>query len=101
MDNLERLQKLTGSQDEPLLMELLQEAKEAILDARFPYGNWPDELEPRYRGLQVQIAEAMFDKIGGKYETSHTENGVTRTWGSEAIPKELLARITPICGIVR
>lgn len=101
MDNLERLKKLTDCQDEDLLIELLQEAKEAILDTRFPYGNWPDELEPRYIGLQVQIAEAMFDKIGGKYETSHTENGVTRTWGSEAIPKELLARVTPVCGIVR
>lgn len=98
-DSLDRLKTLTKEADEDLLEELLLEAREAILGARYPYGDWPEEIEPQYRGLQVQIAEALYDKIGGKYETGHTENGVTRQWASEAIPKELLARITPICRI--
>lgn len=95
-DSLDRLKALTQSPDEELLQELLLQAKEAILNVRFPFGSWPEELEPQYAGLQVQIAEALFDKTGGRYQTSHTENGVSRSWGSEAIPKELLARITPV-----
>lgn len=96
MDNLERLRKLTGSPDDTLLQELLLQAKEAIMAARYPFHPWPEELEPRYMGLQVQIARAMFNKLGGDYETSHTENGVTRSWGSEGIPQELLAQVTPV-----
>ncbi len=97
MDNLDRLKKLTDAADDGLLLELLEQAKEAIMARRFPYGGWPDELEPQYLGLQVQIAQAMYDKIGGTYETAHTEGGVSRVWGSEGIPKELLNRITPVC----
>jgi len=101
MDNIDRLKVLTGSEDESLLLELLSEAREAIMSRRFPYGDWPDDLEPQYLGLQVQIAEAIFDKIGGKYETSHTENGVSRTWGTGGIPQELILRVTPMARGVR
>lgn len=101
MDNLDRLKKLTQEADDGLLLELLEQAKEIILDRRFPYGDWPDELEPQYMGLQVQIAQAMYDKIGGTYETGHTEGGVSRQWGSEGVPKELLNRIIPMCKGVR
>lgn len=95
-DSLDRLKALTKEPDEELLQELLLQAEEAIQSVRHPFGEWPGELEPQYRGLQIQIAEAMYDKTGGKYQTSHTENGVSRSWGSEGIPRELLARVTPI-----
>lgn len=100
-DNLDRLKKLTGEPDDELLQELLQQAKEAIMGRRFPYHPWPEELEPQYGGLQVQIAHAMYNKLGGDYEISHTENGVSRTWASEGIPQELLARVTPLCKVGR
>lgn len=99
MDNLERLRRLTGSPDDLLLQELLLQAKEAIMAARHPFDPWPDELEPQYTGLQVRIAQAIYNKMGGDFETSHTENGVTRTWGSEGIPQELLAQVTPVCKV--
>lgn len=96
MDILDRLKRLTHEPDDELLQELLLQAKEAIMSVRFPFHEWPSELEPQYIGLQVQIAQAIYNKLGGDYQISHTENGVTRTWGSEGIPKELLARVTPV-----
>lgn len=101
MTVLERLRKLTNAVDDALLEELLLEAKEAILAARYPFGNWPDEIEPQYVGLQVRIAEAIYNKIGGKFQTSHSENGVSRAWGSEDIPQELLAKVVPKCELTR
>ena len=101
MDLLERMKLRTGSEDEAILSDCLESAKNAILSRRFPYTAWPDDVEDRYKELQLQCAIAMFEKQGAPFETAHGENGIQRTWGSEAIPKELLDEIVPICGVVR
>ena len=82
MENLERLKLRTNESDEELLQELLESAKHAILARRFPYGEYPETLEPRYSDLQVRI-------------------GVDRGWASEGIPEELLQEVTPVVGMVR
>lgn len=58
-------------------------------------------LEPRYLDLQFRCALAVYNKRGGEFETSHTENNVTRVWGSEYIPNSLLEEVTPYCGLVK
>ena len=88
-----------NSQDD-LLADLLLTAKDAILSARFPYGDWPDELEPRYAERQIMIAVDLYNKMGAEGETSHTENGISRTYESSWISAELLADIVPYCGVV-
>lgn len=101
MENLERLKLRTNETDEALLQELLDSAKHAILARRFPYGEYPEILEPRYSDLQVRIALATYNKLGADYQTSHNENGVDRGWASEGIPEELLQEVTPVVGMVR
>lgn len=115
MTAIERLQKRTDEPDEAVLADMLESAKSIILSRRFPYGEWPtkkvtDEdgneteetyVEPQYQDLQYRIALAIYNKDGGDYETSHSENGVTRVWGSEAVPQELLEEITPYVGVLR
>ena len=90
MENLERLKLRTNESDEALLQELLNSAKHAILARRFPYGEYPETLEPRYSDLQVRIALAAYNKLGADYQTSHKE-----------IPEELLQEVTPVVGMVR
>lgn len=70
MENLERLKLRTNESDEELLQELLESAKHAILARRFPYGEYPETLEPRYSDLQVRIALAAYNKLGADYQTS-------------------------------
>lgn len=96
MDNLERLKLQTSEADEALLSDALETAKSAIMARRYPFGEWPEELENRYIDLQFRIALSIYNKRGGEYETEHSENGVTRSWSSEGIPKELLAEVTPL-----
>lgn len=96
MDNFDRLQRRTGEQDAALLMDCLESAKAAIMARRYPMREWPQELERRYENLQYRIALALYNKEGGEYETSHTENGVTRTYGSADIPSELLSEVIPL-----
>lgn len=85
--------------DDEAIEELLETAKEAIMLRRYPHGNWPDDLEPMYNGLQVEIALALYTKSGADYQTAHTENGISRSWDFEGIPQELLASIVPKVGV--
>lgn len=100
MLQIDRLKIRTKETDEPLLNELLETAKNVILARRFPFGAQPTELEPRYLDLQVRIALDIYNKQGAEGEKSHTENGVTRTYGAENVSTDLLGEIVPMCGVI-
>lgn len=113
MDNLTRLKIRTKEEDEELLEDLLESAKNAILSRRFPFGNWPTTedcvcgehveyvLEPQYIDLQLRIAMDMYNKIGAEGETQHIENGIHRNYESAWISKQLLSEVTPFVGAVK
>lgn len=105
MDSLGRLILRTkDGETEPdtdLLMDLLESAKNIILARRYPYGDWPENLDPRFADLQVRIAEDMFNRIGAPGQTHHSENGVSRTWGAEWVSQQLLAEIVPMAKVSR
>ena len=100
MTLLERLAKRTDEADEAVLEDMMESAKSIILGRRFPYGEWPDEVEPRYQDLQLRIAEDMYNRIGASGQIGHSENGISRSWGAEWVSEELLNEITPMVGVV-
>lgn len=95
-----RLQQVDEELGDPLLIELLESAKAAILARRFPFGNLPTKLESRYFDLQIRIAMDLYNKIGAEGEMSHSENGTSRSYQSSWISEDLLNEITPMCGIL-
>jgi hypothetical protein len=101
MTQLERLKiRITENASDVELEDILESAKAVILSRRFPFGEVPNELEPRYEDLQIRIAVEMFAKRGAEGETSHSENGVSRSYSSASVSEELLREITPKGGIV-
>lgn len=115
MTNFERIKRrIPDEPDEGLLKEMLDSAKNVILGRRFPYGDWPtifveDEdgnhvevtvVEPRYQDLQIRIAEDMYNRLGAQGQLSHSENGISRSWGAEWVSEQLLQEITPMVGVV-
>jgi hypothetical protein len=100
MDALSRLKARTEETNEVLLQDLLESAKSAILARRFPFGEWPNELETKYLDLQFRIALDLYAKIGAEGQTGHTENSISRQWESSWISAELLQEVTPMCGSV-
>ncbi len=99
MDALERLKiRIPEECDLNLLLELLNSAREIILSIRYPFSEWPETLPARYVNLQIEIAEDLYNRIGAAGQLSHSENSISRTWGSEWVSKELLQRIVPVCG---
>lgn len=113
MTLLDRLKKRTNEPDEEILEDMLESAKSIILGRRFPFG-WPPPIkdnfgnytygtcvEPRYEDLQLRIAEDMYNRIGASGQMSHSENGISRSWGSEWVSEELLQEITPYVGALK
>ena len=101
MTQLERLKiRITENVSDELLSDILESAKAVILSRRFPFGEQPLEIEPRYNDLQIRIAVEIFNKQGAEGELAHSENGVSRTYSSANVSEELLREITPKAGVV-
>lgn len=105
MDILTKLKKRTGETDEDLLAVLLDDAKNAILSRRFPFGDYPVNasgetvIEDRYLDLQYRIAVDLYNKQGAEGQTVHKENGIDRTFESSWISEQLLSEVIPYCGV--
>ena len=102
MTQLERLKSRITEKDvsDTELEDILESAKAVILSRRFPFGEYPAEIEDRYKDLQIRIAVEMFNKQGAEGEIAHDENGVSRTYSSASVSEELLREITPKAGVV-
>ena len=101
MTQLERLKiRITETVNDVELEDLLESAKAVILSRRFPFGDVPEELENRYKDLQIRIAVELFNKQGVEGQLSHSENGVSRSYSSAGVSEELLREITPKAGVV-
>ncbi len=101
MTQLERLKiRITEKVNDAELEDILESAKAVILSRRFPFGEQPDEIEPKYKDLQIRIAVEMFSKRGAEGEIIHSENGVYRTYASANVSEDLLKEITPKVGVV-
>ena len=74
---------------------LLETAAAAITARRYPFEDFPEELESRYLDLQLRIAVDLWAKAGAEGETSHSENGISRSWSNAWISEELLSEVTP------
>ena len=101
MTQLERLKiRITEKVSDVELEDILESAKAVILSRRFPFGEQPEEIEPKYKDLQIRSAVEMFNKHGAEGETTHSENGVNRTYASANVSEDLLKEITPKAGVV-
>ena len=101
MDALERLKLRTQEPDEAVLMDCLESARSAIMARRFPYQEWPDEIEPQYMDLWYRVALDLYNKSGAEGEVAHSENGVSRSYESSWISQQLLSEIVPFAGVIK
>ena len=89
----------TASQD--LLLLLVKQAEAIVLNRRYPFGVPDGATVPvQYEYTQIRIAVELFSKMGAEGETSHSENGINRTYASADITPALLKQIVPLCGSV-
>lgn len=73
-------------------------AEAEVLNKMYPFG-YPDSVivPARYEMLQVQLAAELYTKRGAEGQTSHSENGISRTWPEKSA---LLAKVVSRVGSV-
>lgn len=75
-------------------------AGQKILARAYPYDDTITEVPRRYGVLQCEIAAYLLNKRGAEGETSHSENGVSRTYENADVPESMLSEVIPHCGFV-
>lgn len=91
--------KMLGG-DEDVSVEVfevyLRQARQKILNHRFPYGTSLVEVEPRFEQDELELTIVLYNLRGAEGQSKHTENGVTRHWRTEV---EILSSIPRMVGI--
>ena len=100
-EKLTALKAMVGSFDsDEVLSTYLSFAGSKILAKAYPYQNDVTEVPAQYAHLQVEIAAYMLNKRGAEGQTSHTENGVSRSYEND-VPPSMLKAVIPACGVIR
>jgi hypothetical protein len=100
-DKLELLKAMVGESDtEEVLLTYLNIAGHKIINRAYPYGTDETEVPTRYEYLQCEIAAYLLNKRGAEGQISHSENGISRTYGSADVPEAMLSAITPMVGVI-
>lgn len=92
MSQLEKLKSLLGNppESDAVLQFYLDNASDIICDIRDT-----DVVETQYLNLQIKMAIEMFSKRGAEGQTSHSENGIARSYEKADISDSLIRQITP------
>lgn len=91
---------IDGSESTEVLSVYLKIAGRKIIARAFPYDESVTEVPTRYDMLQCEIAAYLLNKRGAEGETSHTENGITRSYGSADVPETMLSVVVPRVGMM-
>lgn len=102
MSETEKIEMLTSilgnAVDEDLIAVYLNMAKREILAWRYSYasGDVPLEVPTEYEMTQIYAVVAGYGISGAEGQTSHTENGISRTFKFEDMIAYIRAHVIPI-----
>ena len=100
-EKLKLLKAMVGESDtEEVLLAYLDIAGRKIINRAYPYDYDITEVPARYGFLQCEIAAYLLNKRGAEGQTSHSENGISRSYESADVPESLLGAVTPQVGVL-
>ena len=100
MAELERLKTRIPEASEAELLDVLDSARDVILSRCFVNVDRVSEEDKikaleRHKEKVLDAATVIFNLKGVEGQTSHSENGVSRSWEEYAGMKSILSRIVP------
>lgn len=78
----------------------LENAISRVLNRLYPFDDEATKIPKRYERKVIEIAVYLISKQGAEGQTAHSENGISRTYGSADVPDEMLRDITPFVGVM-
>lgn len=90
--------KSEDTSEDEILSVYLDIAERKVLNRLYPFK--PDEtlIPAKYSFRVVEIAQYLYLRQGSEGETSHSENGISRSYEDAGIPDSLLKDIIPMVG---
>lgn len=89
------------------LEEMISSAIAIFVKLKYPYGNYPQDNEGKpaldfiAEDWVLRAAIELFNKQGAEGQTSHNENGISRSYESGTISSTLKLEIIPTCGVAK
>ena len=88
-----------GDWSDDVLTSYLTIAGRKIINRAYPYDDTITEVPRRYGYLQCEIANYLLNKRGAEGQTSHSENGISRSYESADVPESMLSEVIPHVGV--
>lgn len=99
-EKLKMVKAMTGETDEDILSTYLEIAGNKVCRKAYPYNTAITDVPDQYTYVQIEIAVYMLNKRGAEGETSHSENGITRSYEDGDIPLSLLRDVIPFASVI-
>lgn len=103
-EKLEMIRNMTGETDTAVCSTYLMLAAVKISRRLYPFGVPDDfgtaDVPAEYAVNQVDIAVYLLNKRGAEGQISHSENGISRSYGDADVPESMLRGIVPYVGVV-
>lgn len=90
-----------GSDTDEVLSTYLKLAGRKIIARAFPYDQSVTQVPAQYDTLQCEIAAYMLNKRGAEGQTSHSENGISRSYENGDVPSSMLKAVIPHCWVIK
>lgn len=97
IEKKEMVKAMTEETNDSTVSAYLGIAGNKICRKAFPFDPTVTEVPEQYSLLQVEIAVYLLNKRGAEFETSHSENGINRTYEGADVPSSIMRSITPFC----
>lgn len=99
---LTKLRRQVGAEasEDDLLLMYLTDAERIIVNRLYPMDDIDCTIPDKYESRLVEIAAYLYNKRGAEGETSHSENGISRSYESGSIPASMLSDIVPYGSVI-
>lgn len=77
---------LETSEEDKILPVLIRQAERNVVEKRYPFGSTDTEKSDaikKYEGIIFKAVIYAYNKQGAEGQSSHSENGISRTWINE------------------
>ncbi len=91
---------MSGEQDDDIVSAYLLLAGQKILRIAYPFDDTVTEVPDKYAHVQIDAAVYLLNKRGAEGESSHSENGISRSYENADLPASMLRDVVPVCGVI-
>lgn len=99
-EKIKLVEAMSGEADVDTVSAYLGMAGNKICRKAFPFDPTVTEVPEQYGFTQVEIAVYLLNKRGAEGQTSHSENGISRSYEDGDVPPTMLRQIVPMAGVL-